>query len=310
MEPPPVKLLLDTDIGSDIDDALALAYLLAQPRCELLGITTVSGEPAVRAALASALCRAASRDVPIYPGTAAPLLVAQRQASVGQAAALDHLPHQTVFPEGEAIDFLQRTIRAHPGEVTLLAIGPLTNVALLLTLDPAIPTLLGGLTLMLGWFTDRPPHPDQGDWNALCDPHAAAIVCRAPVPATTIVPLDVTRRLLLPAAQAWPSGVGSALATMEALATVDPDPADPVVFHDPLAAATIFEPDLCTYTRGTVTIDTCTAATQGMSRFALGDGPHRVAVTVDPTRFFDLYWAATGTTSEAMGPRMCAQERD
>lgn len=303
VEPPPVKLLLDTDIGSDIDDALALAYLLHQPRCELLGITTVSGEPAVRAALASALCRAAGRDVPIYPGTATPLLVAQRQAGVDQAVALDHLPHQATFPEGEAIDFLRHTIRAHPGEVTLLAIGPLTNVALLFALDPAIPRLLGGLTLMLGWFIDRPPQGDLGDWNVLCDPHAAAIVCHAAPSATTIVPLDVTRRLTLPVASAWPSGMGGVLATVGALAAVAPDSADPVVFHDPLAAATIFEPDLCTYTRGTVTIDTCASAAQGMSHFAPGDGPHRVAVTVDPTRFFDLYWATTGTVSEAMEPR-------
>lgn len=61
-----VKLLLDTDIGSDIDDAVCLAYLLAQPQCELLGITTVSGEPIRRAMIASAICTAAGKDVPIY----------------------------------------------------------------------------------------------------------------------------------------------------------------------------------------------------------------------------------------------------
>ena len=64
----PIKLLLDTDIGSDIDDAVCLAYLLAQPACDLLGITTVSGEADHRAMLASALCRVAGRDVPIFPG--------------------------------------------------------------------------------------------------------------------------------------------------------------------------------------------------------------------------------------------------
>ena len=65
------KILLDTDIGSDIDDAIALAYLLAQPQCELLGITTVTGEPEKRAMMASAQCKLAGRNIPIYPGAAA-----------------------------------------------------------------------------------------------------------------------------------------------------------------------------------------------------------------------------------------------
>ena len=69
-----MKVLLDTDIGSDIDDAICLAYLLAKPECELLGITTVSGEPEKRAMLASAICRTAGRDIPIFPGAPLPLL--------------------------------------------------------------------------------------------------------------------------------------------------------------------------------------------------------------------------------------------
>ena len=64
------KIILDTDIGTDIDDAVCLAYLLANPQCELLGITTVTGEPEKRAMLASALCKVANRDIPIYPGYA------------------------------------------------------------------------------------------------------------------------------------------------------------------------------------------------------------------------------------------------
>ena len=62
------KVLLDTDIGADIDDAVCLAYLLAQPQCELLGITTVSGEAEKRAMLASALCKVAGKEIPIIPG--------------------------------------------------------------------------------------------------------------------------------------------------------------------------------------------------------------------------------------------------
>lgn len=84
-----MKLLLDTDIGSDIDDAVCLAYLLAQPECELLGITTVSGEPEKRAMLASTLCKVAGKEPPILPGAAQPLLVQRAQTSASQSAALE-----------------------------------------------------------------------------------------------------------------------------------------------------------------------------------------------------------------------------
>src|SRR5688572_28764132 len=114
----PTKVLLDTDIGSDIDDAVCLAYLLAQPDCELLGITTVSGEPIQRAMIASAVCTLAGQQIPIYPGAADPLLVPQRQTRAQQASALGRWPHELEFPRGQAIEFLRQTIRAHPGEVT------------------------------------------------------------------------------------------------------------------------------------------------------------------------------------------------
>ncbi len=80
-----VKILLDTDIGTDIDDAVCLAYLLANPDCDLLGITTVTGEPVKRAMLASALCRIAGKKIPVYPGSADPLLIPQLQLKAGQS---------------------------------------------------------------------------------------------------------------------------------------------------------------------------------------------------------------------------------
>jgi inosine-uridine nucleoside N-ribohydrolase len=75
----PIKVLLDTDIGSDIDDAVCLSYLLSQPRCELLGITTVTGEAEKRAMIASSLCKIAGKEIPIYPGIEKPLLLPQKQ---------------------------------------------------------------------------------------------------------------------------------------------------------------------------------------------------------------------------------------
>jgi purine nucleosidase len=196
-----MKILLDTDIGSDIDDAVCLAYLLAQPACELLGITTVSGEPTRRAAMASALCHVAGKDIPIFAGVAAPLLVTPRQPHAPQADKLAHWPHDSHFPTRRAIEFLRTTIRAHPGEVTLLTIGPLTNIALLFSIDPEIPHLLKELVMMCGVFTNRRAGVGPLEWNALLDPHAAAIVYRAPVRVHRSIGLDVTTQVVLPAAE-------------------------------------------------------------------------------------------------------------
>jgi len=185
-----IKVILDTDIGSDIDDAVCLAYLLAQPRCELLGITTVTGEVNERARLASALCKAARKTVPIYPGVDQPLLIAQRQPHAPQAAALGAWAHDTDFPQAEAIEFLRRTIRQNPGEITLLGIGPMTNIALLFAIDPQIPKLLKSLVMMVGMFTNQISGVGPLEWNALCDPHAIAMIYQQSVTVHRSVGLD------------------------------------------------------------------------------------------------------------------------
>ena len=174
-----MKILLDTDIGGDIDDALALAYLLKQPQCELLGVTTVGGEAEKRAALASALCHSVGRaEVPVHVGASAPLLVPERQPHAYQSEALtDRWPHRTFDKRNTAVEFLRDTIRAHPGAITLLTIGPLTNIGLLFALDPDIPALLKGMMVMGGSFSAK---DNDEEWNILCDPHAAAIVFAAP----------------------------------------------------------------------------------------------------------------------------------
>ena len=123
------KVLFDTDIGTDIDDALALAYLLCQPECDLLGVTTVSGDVTARAKLVSAVCKRAGRNLPIYPGCSDCIATPQIEPYVPQDQILSDFDHDTVFPQGEAIEFMRRTIRENPGEVTLIAVGPMTNIA-------------------------------------------------------------------------------------------------------------------------------------------------------------------------------------
>jgi inosine-uridine nucleoside N-ribohydrolase len=286
-----VKLIYDTDIGSDIDDALALAYLLAQPECELLGVTTVTGEAERRAMMVSALCKIAGKQIPIYPGVERPLLVPTRQPRSPQADALAKWPHDTTFPHAEAIEFLRRTIRAHPGEVTLLATGPMTNIALLFTIDPDIPSLLNRLVLMCGVF-DPQWSSREPEWNALNDPHAAEIVFRAPVALHQSVGLDVTTRVTMPVPEFRARCTAPLLQPVLDFASIWSQNYDTITFHDPLAAACVFNSAICTFTSGAVSVELANEKRAGETRWNSAD-PHprnQIAFSVEPALFFQEYF--------------------
>ena len=283
------KLLLDTDIGSDIDDAVCLAYLLAQPQCNLLGITTVTGEAVNRAMIASALCKAAGKTIPIYPGCEMPILVEQLQPVAPQSAALDRWDHETSFPKGEAVEFLRRTIRANPGEVVLLAIGPLTNIGLLFAQDPQIPYLLKSLIMMCGVFTNRFDVQGDTEWNAKLDPHASEIVYRAPVRVHRSIGLDVTMQTVLKAEDVRKKFQTPLLKPVLDFAEVWFRNSRDMIFHDPLAATTIFDESICGFERGTVTVSAQNAP--GKTIWSPDEsGKHEVALTVSPERFFAHYF--------------------
>lgn len=289
-----IPIILDTDIGSDIDDALCLAYLLRNPRAELLGITTVTGEVEKRAALASALCMAAGKEeIPVHSGASLPLLVPQRQKTAPQAEVLKRWPHREGFSGNTAVEFMRETIRARPGEVTLLTIGPLTNAALLFALDREIPALLRKMVMMCGVFTTRTPGVGLLEWNAVGDPHATAIVFQAGVKDITSVGLDVTCRCVLPADDCRKLLRGDPLLELVGeMAEVWFRGASHITFHDPLAASIIFNPVICLYEEGKVDVELTSARLQGMTLWNPGspEKPHRIAVDVDPKRFFDHYF--------------------
>ena len=148
--------------------------------------------------LCSALCTEAGVDIPIFPGAPAPLLGRQHQPYAPQAEALPKWKHRTEFPQARALGFMRDVIRKNPGEVVLLAIGPLTNVALLFAMDPEIPSLLKGLVLMCGVFVKN-VGVRSIEWNALCDPYAAAMVYNSRPPMHRTVSLDVTTEVVMAA---------------------------------------------------------------------------------------------------------------
>ncbi len=286
------KVLLDTDIGSDIDDAVALAYLLAQPECDLIGITTVTGEVTQRASLASAQCRVAGRDVPIYPGYAQPMRIAQKQPEAPQAKALGRWSHETEFPQGKAVEFLADTIRANPGEIVLLTIGPLTNIAYLFQQHPDVPGLLKSLVTMGGAFGSG--YEDKSEWNLLLDPEAAEIVYNTRVPQHRSIGLNVTQQVVMPADEVRARFRVPLLEPVLDFAEVWFQRIGDITFHDPLAAATIFDETICRFEPGTVFIDM--ERLPGWSGFAAGavGAPHEVAMAVDAQAFFDHYFGMFG----------------
>lgn len=190
-----LPIVLDTDIGTDVDDCLALALLLRSPELEPIGITCVYGDVALRARMVHKLLVLAGQpNVPIRLGVREPLL-GQRSVywtgheGVGLLEADDAEPP---LVDEHAIDFLVRTVLERPGAVHLVAIGPLTNVALALRREPRLATRVARLTIMGGAVrgANRLDLP-YAEHNILCDPEAARIVLDAGAP-VYLVPLDVT----------------------------------------------------------------------------------------------------------------------
>lgn len=310
-----IPILLDTDIGSDIDDAVALAYLLRQPRCELAGITTVTGDVAQRSALAAAVCDAAGRsEVPVHSGAEKPLLHGPGQPAVPQYAAMTGKPHRTNFPANTAVEFLRATIRKRPGELTLLTIGPFTNVALLFAADPEIPSMLKQVVSMAGVFWPHIWGPTE--WNSRVDPVANAMVLAATAqkpgeaglsinaavppqvgmaarpPRHVLFGLDVTYECQMKSVEVRKRFANPKFDIVRDLAEVwFGKDKEGMTFHDPLAAAAIFRPELCTYQDGKIISDAADGPFAGLTALhPEKGGPHRVAKTVDADAFFKEYF--------------------
>jgi len=285
-----IKVLFDTDIGSDIDDAVALAYLLAQPRCDLLGITTVSGRPTERAKLASAICKTAGANIPIIPGYEDRLDGPTRQPNVPQTSVLPSWAHDTEFSNQDAVDFMAETIRNNPHEVVLLAVGPMTNVARLFERYPESAGLLKTLHMMIGRFTDDPVLP-VSEWNAHCDPTATHVIYTTETTQHTSLGLDVTHQVVMDSHQVQEHFQHPLLKPVYEMSEVWFSARDELRFHDPLAAVTLFDESICEYEQGLAIVKRSDDRSDGETVWSPdAKGPHRVGVTVDTARFFDSYF--------------------
>ncbi|MET9228056.1 nucleoside hydrolase [Lentzea sp. NPDC003310] len=304
-----MRIIVDADPG--IDDALALYYLRAQPETEIVAIGTVHGNVPVEQATANAL-RLVERldlDVPVAMGAAKPLAQPLRTAEDvhGRDGLGGHAGDEPAgSPTGQsAAEQLADLARQHPGELDLLAIGPLTNVALALQIEPRLPQLLGKVVVMGGALNvpgNITSHAEANFWH---DPEAADLVLAAGFDDLTIVGLDVTMESHAP--QEWLDALPEDCYPRRILGFY----ADfygsflgkkGFVPHDPLAAAVLVDPGLATYAEDRFAIELTGRYTRGKivadQRFLAPDSPFgrdiaterataRYAVTADHATFHD-----------------------
>jgi len=246
--PAPQLVLLDTDIGDDIDDAFALALVLRSPELDLLGITTAFGDTELRARLVDRYLAGAGRGhVPVAAG-----VLTKADNVFTQAAYARRQPER---PHANGVDFLLEQIRAHPGEITLIAIGPLGNVKEAIKRDPATFRKLKRVVIM-GGSIDRgydgskgERRPPDAEWNINRDPEGLRALLASGVP-VFMMPLDSTQIHLEAAEREAIFSHGSALTDQltllyhQWLAGTEGHPAAPTLF-DPVAVTYAIRPDLC-----------------------------------------------------------------
>lgn len=193
------KIIIDTDIGSDVDDAIAITLALKSPELKVEGITTVYGNTILRSQIALKLLELMGiDDVPVAAGIEKPLL---REREVwwagheGKGILTDS--DKNLKPiDKHAVDFLVEKILENPGEITLVTIGPLTNIAAAIIKEPKIIENVKEIIMMGGVarIFDNAPELPYIEHNIKCDPEAASVVFNSGIP-ITMVGLDVTLKV-------------------------------------------------------------------------------------------------------------------
>jgi len=293
---PTIPVVVDLDIGDDIDDSFALALLLASPEFELRGISTAWGDTALRARLVKRLLRELGRDdVPVAEGIGTKSQTAFTQA---RWASGPHRPGVADSAPSSAriasVDFLLGQAARQPGELTLLALGPLTNVAAAIRRDPQGFRQFKQVVLMGGSVREGysksdylPPRPPDAEYNIVADTAAAQTVFESGVP-IVMMPLDATALRLDDQKRAALFAHGSvltdALTLMYQQWTNAYQPwtsATPTLF-DVVPVAWLLEPAACPLTPLRIVVDA-----QGYTREVPGAPNARVCLKADKPAVLD-----------------------
>lgn len=292
----PMRIILDTDIGTDVDDLIALALILGSPEVRIEALTCVYGDVLLRARCALKLFKLRGVEPPpVLLGASRPLLGVQPIYWEGhEGEGLLEAGDEHLQPDPEhAVDAIIRIVMANPGRIHLACIGPLTNIAQALLREPRLAEAVAGLTIM-GGVLRGPERLDlpYAEHNMRCDPEAAHIVFTSGAP-IRLLPLDITTRVRIrPEDVAQIRAAGTPYHAMVA-DQIERYPRyqrqGHTNLHDPLAVASLLQPDLLTWTPALIDVEL-------NSRFAAGATFMRapaegettaieVAVGVDAARF-------------------------
>ena len=273
------KIIIDTDPGQD--DAVAILLALASPEeLDILGIVTVAGNVPLALNVKNALrvLELAGRpDVPVYAGCERPLrrrLVTAEHVHGDTGLDGPDLPQPTIRQQAQhGVDYLIDTIKAHPeGEITICALGPLTNIGMALAKAPEIAKRIGEIVLMGGGYFEGGNITPVAEFNIYVDPDAADIVFRSGIP-IVVAPLDLSHMMLstparLQRIRSLGNRVGQAVFEMLSFSErfdVKKYGSEGAPLHDPCVIAYLLQPDLFQGRRINVTIETGSELTMGMT---------------------------------------------
>src|SRR6267154_4413805 len=251
----PEKVILDTDIGDDIDDAFALALALCSPELQILGITATFGDTETRAKLLDRFLAEAGRpEIPVAAGASSPAkttLTQRRYAEGGHFAKPSH---------PDAVAFLLEQIRRYPGEITLIAIGPLMNVGAAIDRDPTTFRKLKRVVLMGGCIQRgygdlgyTAPVGAMAEWNILNDVPSAQKLFGAGVP-VFVMPLDSTQLKMDEVKRAFLFSQSTPVTDALTLLYHEWGQETPTLF-DPMTIAYLLNPALCPVQRMRIRFD-------------------------------------------------------
>jgi purine nucleosidase len=308
----PTSIILDCDPG--IDDALAIAFAHGHPGLDLVGLTTVAGNVSLAKTTANALAVCeyiGAAGTPVTAGCAGPLLrpaydAREVHGESGLGGAVLPPPAASPAP-GHAIDYIIDTIAAAPGQITLVATGPLTNIALAVKREPRLAGWVREFVIM-GGSAGRGNVTPAAEYNIWADPEAAAVVFRAGW-TVIVLGLDVTLRtgaspaVLERMAGLGPFGTELLRPALEQYRSVR-EPSGPPV-HDVCAVAWVAAPELFGLVPARVQVETAGQLTSGMTVTDFDDvrdgGNARVAMSIDVDRFWELTLGTYQRVAEAMG---------
>lgn len=279
----PEKIIIDTDIGDDIDDAFAVALALRSKQVQILGISTTFGDTSLRAKLLDRLLREAGReDIPVAVGIPTQPKTTFTQKAYAESGRFARTSHPN------AVDFILGRIKQHPGEITLVCIGPLVNVGATIEKDPATFRELKRV-VMMGGSVDRgygspyaAPTPPEPEWNIVNDIPAAQKLFAAGVP-IYMMPLDSTQLKMDETKREFMFRQGTPLTETLSALYFEWGQQTPTLF-DPMTITFIDEPELCPVRAMHIEVDD-----KGMTRSTPGTPNAQVCLHSDPEAFFRFY---------------------